>query len=186
MSTARAQLADPEGDWPTDGSLAATCRALGAVELVKGQLGKDHIHDPDDPDDDPEDCLVCNHGPIPGEHCRCGIYATTSLKVINGYLLDEAPVLGIVELGGRTTTGHHGGTGELQGYRAQVARVAVILKIDPMFTLAHPMLDELAETYHVPAVVPHSTDPEDYRRYTIEADAKDIDEEFREFFPDAG
>ena len=41
------------------------------------------------------------HGPVPATDCSCGIYATTDLDVINGYLSRSAPVLGIVELGGR-------------------------------------------------------------------------------------
>ena len=93
---------------------------------------------------------------IPDPGCSCGIYATTELEVVNVYLCREAPVLGIVELGGRTIEA-------AEGYRAQAARVAAILLIDEMFTLPHGTLKKLAESYRVPAFVPHSTEPEDYR-----------------------
>ena len=54
-------------------------------------------------------------GGVPDPDCTCGIYATTDLEVVNDYLGDEAPVLGIVELGGRTIPA-------TQGYRAEAAR----------------------------------------------------------------
>ena len=93
---------------------------------------------------------------MPSKHCTCGIYATTDLDVINGYLDRSAPVLGIVELGGRVIPA-------TQGYRAQYARVAVILLVDEFLTEPHPVLRELAAAYRVPAVVPHSVSVEDYR-----------------------
>ena len=85
---------------------------------------------------------------MPGRECTCGIYATTDLDVINGYLSRGAPVLGIVELGGRVIPA-------TQGYRAAFARVAVILLIDEALTEPHAVLRKLAAAYRVPAVVPH-------------------------------
>ena len=93
---------------------------------------------------------------VPDSSCSCGLYATTDLDVVNDYLSPDVPVLGIVELGGRTIEA-------TQGYRAQAARVAAILLIDEVFTLPHGTLKKLAESYRVPAFVPHSTEPEDYR-----------------------
>jgi len=93
---------------------------------------------------------------VPDPHCSCGLYATTDVSVVNKYLAPEAPVLGIVELGGRTIPA-------TQGYRAEAARVAAILLIDEMFTLSHATLKKIAEHYKVPALVPHSTQPDDYR-----------------------
>ena len=49
------------------------------------------------------------------------------------------------------------------GYRAQAVRVAAILLVDPMFTLSHNTLRKIAAEYKVPALEPHSTDPEKYR-----------------------
>jgi len=92
---------------------------------------------------------------VPDPGCSCGIYATTELEVVNEYLSDESPVLGIVELGGRTIPA-------TQGYRAEAARVGALLLIDEMFTLKHAVLGNIAERYRVPALVPHSTHPEDY------------------------
>jgi len=76
--------------------------------------------------------------------------------VVNDYLSPEAPVLGVVELGGRIIPA-------TQGYRAQAARVAAVLLVDEMFTLPHGALRKVAERYQVPALVPHSTEPNDYR-----------------------
>ena len=104
------------------------------------------VHDEDPPE----------HGPVPAKDCSCGIYATTDLGVINGYLSRSAPVLGVVELGGRLIPA-------TQGYRAAYARVAVILLIDDALTEPHDVLRDLADAYRVPAVIPHSADPEDYR-----------------------
>ena len=36
--------------------------------------------------------------PGPGDRLTCGIYCTTDLDVINGYLSRGAPILGVVEL----------------------------------------------------------------------------------------
>lgn len=140
------QLADPEGQdgWPIAKPLEAHCGNGG---------------DKKDP----------SHGPIPFKQCSCGIYATTSISVINQYLGNEiimgtiairGPVLGVVELGGRVIPA-------TQGYRAAYARVAAILLIDTAFTLSHPQLKMIAETYQVPALVPDSLDPEDYREHLM-------------------
>jgi hypothetical protein len=136
------QLADPEGQngWPIGDPLVAHCGT-----------GRD-ISDPD-------------HGPIPAKTCTCGVYATTSISVINQYLGTEVingtiairgPVLGVVELGGRIIPA-------TQGYRARGARIAAILLIDTAFTLPHAQLKQIAERYQVPALIPHSLNPEDYR-----------------------
>jgi hypothetical protein len=95
-------------------------------------------------------------GGVPDPDCTCGIYAATELEVVNDYLCNEAPVLGIVELGGRTIPA-------TQGYRSEIGRVAAVLLIDEMFTLEHAVLAKIADRYKVPALVPHSTRPEDYR-----------------------
>ena len=95
-------------------------------------------------------------GGIPDPDCSCGIYATTEIEVVNDYLGDEAPVLGIVELGGRTIPA-------TQGYRSEVGLVAGLLLIDEVLTLEHADLITIADKYKVPALVPHSTRPEDYR-----------------------
>jgi hypothetical protein len=131
-------MASPEGIWPHDRPLTATCSA----PKPRRRKGDD--------EDVPE------HGPVPARDCSCGIYATTSLDVINGYLSRTAPVLGIVELGGRVIPAS-------QGYRAAYARLAAVLLVDEALTEPHGVLRELADAYRVPAVVPHSADPEDYR-----------------------
>ncbi|MGO9162702.1 MAG: hypothetical protein ACLP7J_18730 [Streptosporangiaceae bacterium] len=120
-------MASPDGDWPHDAPLRAVCKKK--AEHEKG---------------------------VPDKDCTCGIYATTDLAVIERYLQQDSPVLGVVELGGRTIPAK-------QGYRAAVARVAAILLIDPMFTTHHDVLRELADAYRVPALVPHSSDPVEYR-----------------------
>jgi len=136
-------LADDEGQhgWPIASNLVAQCGIRGA--------GAEAI---------PE------HGKIPAKECSCGIYATTELKVINGYLGNEqymgvavrGPVLGIVEMGGKVIPA-------TQGYRARFARVAAILAIDEVFSLKYPHLQQIAELYQVPLIKPFSLDPEDYR-----------------------
>jgi len=131
-------MASPVGNWPHDRPLAATCAAPPARKK-KG-------------DDDGEP----DHGPVPGKECSCGIYATTDLEVINGYLSRTAPVLGVVELGGRVIPA-------TQGYRAAYARLAVILLVDEALTEPHSVLRDLADAYRIPAVIPFSADPEDYR-----------------------
>jgi hypothetical protein len=136
------QLADSEGQdgWPVGDPLVAHCGRGG-------------------------DLASPDHGPIPAKRCSCGIYATTSVSVINQYLGTEiingtiairGPVLGLVELGGRIIPA-------TQGYRARGARIAAILLIDTAFTLPHSQLKQIAERYEVPALVPHSLNPEDYR-----------------------
>jgi len=136
-------LADDEGQhgWPIGANLVAQCGIRGA--------GAEAI---------PE------HGKIPAKECSCGIYATTELKVINGYLGNEqymgvairGPVLGIVEMGGKVIPA-------TQGYRARFARIAAILAIDEVFSLKYPHLQQIAELYQVPLINPFSLDPEDYR-----------------------
>jgi len=116
----------PEGEWRPNELMVARC-----------SRGKNHADGVPDPD------------------CSCGIYATTELEVVNEILRPEFPVLGIVELGGRTIPA-------TQGYRAEAARVAALLLIDEMFTLKHAVLAKIAEQYNVPALVPHSTRPKDY------------------------
>jgi hypothetical protein len=129
------------------------------------------------------------HGPIPSKHCSCGIYATTSIQVINQYLGTEVingtiairgPVLGVVELGGRVIPA-------TQGYRAKAARIAAILLIDPVFTLSHSRLKQIAGIYGVPALVPHSLNPEDYRdRLRLETPIGDEAEDFLKGLFDEG
>jgi hypothetical protein len=102
------------------------------------------------------------HGEIPSPGCSCGIYAATDLDVINSYLSTAAPVLGLAEMGGRVVPGS-------QGYRAKAARVAAILLIDEALTLPHASLRRLAKVYRVPALVPHSADPEDYRQHVTKS-----------------
>jgi hypothetical protein len=132
-------MASPAGNWPQGGILTAVC------PFPPKRRKKD-----DDDDGEPE------HGPVPSTQCSCGIYATTELEVINRYLSRGAPVLGVVELGGRLIPA-------TQGYRAAYARVAVILLVDEALTEPHGVLRDLADAYRVPAVIPHSADPEDYR-----------------------
>jgi hypothetical protein len=142
-------LADAEGQsgWPIGEPLMAHCGVRGA--------GAEQI---------PE------HGKIPSKECTCGIYATTSIKVINQYLGNEiylgvairGPVLGIVELGGQVIPAS-------QGYRARYARVAAILCIDEVFSLTRAHLNQIAELYEVPLLTPPSAhlgienNPEYYR-----------------------
>jgi hypothetical protein len=169
------QLADPEGQngWPIGGPLVAHC---GHDRSATGVLSMN-------PD----------HGPIPSKPCTCGIYATTSITVINQYLGNEiingtiairGPVLGVVELGGRVIPA-------TQGFRAAGARVAAILLIDPVFSLSRSQLRQIAEIYQVPALVPHSLDPEDYRdRLELQPDqlslADEIDRDLKELFEEGG
>jgi hypothetical protein len=122
-------MASPQGAWPHGRPLAARCPLAG-----------DKAHE----------------DPVPGADCSCGIYATTDLDIISGYLRKTSPVVGVVELGGRVIPA-------TQGYRAAYARVAVILLLDEALTEPHSVLRRLAAAYKVPAVVPHSDNPEDYR-----------------------
>jgi hypothetical protein len=149
-------MASPEGIWPHGSPLEATCDRPPAP-APKRKKG----------DEDAEP--VPEHGPVPSKHCTCGIYATTDLDVINGYLRPGVPILGIVELGGRVIPA-------TQGYRAAFARLAVVLLVDEALTEPHSVLRELAEAYRVPAVRPHSADAEDYRELaglpTIAAEAE--------------
>ena len=127
MATA---MASPQGSWPHGQVLRAHCPLAG---------GKKQHADP-----------------VPGTECSCGIYATTDLDIISQYLSKRAPVVGVVELGGRVIPA-------TQGYRAAVARVAVILLLDEALTESHATLRALAAAYKVPAVIPHSELAEDYR-----------------------
>ena len=120
-------LCTPEGEWTAGKVMVASC-----------SVGKKH------------------DSGVPDPGCSCGIYATTDLSVVNCYLSPEAPVLGVVELGGRTIPATH-------GYRAQAGRVAAILLVDPMFSLPHSDLRRLAAIYGVPALVPQYTGPKHYR-----------------------
>lgn len=133
-------MANPVGNWPHDHPLAATCTMTAPSRRRKKK----------DDDEEPQ------HGAVPDPDCACGIYATTDLDMINGYLTRTAPVLGVVELGGRLIPAS-------QGYRAAYARVAVILLVDEALTEPHGLLRELAQAYRVPAIIPFSGDPEDYR-----------------------
>lgn len=134
-------MAQPAGNWPHDHPLAATCAHGTPPRTRKKKSGGEE---------------EIPHGPVPSPQCSCGIYATTDLDVINGYLTRSAPVLGIVELGGRLIPA-------TQGYRAAYARVAAILLVDEALTEPHGLLRELAAAYRVPALVPRSADPEDHR-----------------------
>jgi hypothetical protein len=138
----RAMASDGQDGWPIGGPLVAHCGVHGA----NAEKNEDH-------------------GKIPAKGCSCGIYATTSIRVINKYLGNEiiqgtiairGPVLGIVELGGRVIPA-------TQGFRAAFARVAAILLIDEAFSLSSARLKAIADFYRVPAITPHSKNPEDYR-----------------------
>jgi hypothetical protein len=144
----RAMASDGQEGWPIGGPLLATCGMQGPSA------------------DKNED-----HGKIPSKSCSCGIYATTSIKVINQYLGNEViqgtiairgPVLGIVEMGGRVIPA-------TQGFRAEFARVAAILLIGAEFSLSSAQLKQIAATYKVPLLRDHSKDPEDYRAEIEEA-----------------
>lgn len=165
-------LADPEGQdgWPIGQPLVAHC---GHDRSATGEASKN-------PD----------HGPIPAKTCTCGIYATTSIQVINQYLGNEVingtiairgPVLGVVELGGHTIPA-------TQGFRAGGARVAAILLIDPVFSLSKSQLKQIADIYQVPALVPHSLIPEDYRdSLLVQPSIEDeIERDLKELFEEGG
>jgi hypothetical protein len=130
------------------------------------------------------------HGRIPAKKCTCGIYATTSIEVINQYLGTEVingtiairgPVLGVVEMGGRVIPA-------TQGFRAAQVRIAAILLIDQVFTLSHAQLKLIAEAYGVPALVPHSLNPEDYRdRLVPETNlADDVEQYLKDILDEGG
>jgi hypothetical protein len=138
----RAFAADGQDGWPVGVPLVAHCGVQGAA----AEKNEDH-------------------GKIPAKDCSCGIYATTSMRIVNQYLGNEViqgtiairgPVLGIVEMGGRVIPA-------TQGFRAAYARVAAILQIDEAFSLNSSRLRSIAEFYRVPLIVPHSLDPADYR-----------------------
>lgn len=140
-------MASPAGRWPHKGVVTATCNASG-----------DSRHD----------------DPVPSRECKCGIYATTDLDVINSYLRKDSPILGVVEMGGKVIPA-------TQGYRAAYARVAAILLIDEALTEPHSALRKLAEAYRVPAVVPHSVRAEDYRWLIRPTEAVVTDDEITKF-----
>jgi hypothetical protein len=117
----------PEGEWSTGEPMFARCLK-----------GRDH------------------ESGVPDPECTCGLYATTDLELVNRYLDHEAPVLGIVELGGRTIPA-------TKGYRAEAAKVVALLLIDEMFTLRHTVLAKVANHYRVPSLVPHSAVADEYR-----------------------
>jgi hypothetical protein len=121
-------FATPEQDWPQDDILVAKC-------------GRNVHHE---------------QGP-PDASCSCGIYGTDSLEVVNDYLTRESPVLGLVELGGRTIPA-------AQGFRSLAARVAAVLLVDEVLTLPHWQLRQLADAYKVPALRPESIDPQEFRQ----------------------
>jgi hypothetical protein len=122
-------LASPEGSWPHGRPLVATC-------------GRGSQHDENDP--------------VPARSCTCGIYGARDLDVISHYLQRDAPVLGMVELGGRVIPAE-------KGYRAAIARVAAIFVLDRALTVDHRTLGKLAAAYGVPPLVPHSLNVQDYR-----------------------
>ena len=145
-------LTSPEGAWPKDGVLRAECHA--------GKVHEEHG------EDCPPDCN--KHDPVPGVKCKCGFYAITSLEVFDRekYLMRDKPVFGLVELGGRLIEG--------EGvYRAKTVKVAVILLIDPSLTVDHATLRRVAEEYRVPALRPHSVNPEAYREQIMAAEAEE-------------
>ena len=141
-------FSDPEGEWSKDSLMIARC--------AKGEQHPDGV---------------------PDAGCSCGLYAATDISVLSAYLSTQAPVVGVVELGGRTIPA-------TQGYRAAAARVAAVLLIDPIFTVPHSDLRRIAAAYRVPALVPHSSDPERYRSEIRESGLGNIDwdDELRKLF----
>ena len=152
------QMAKPEGNWPHDRPLAATC-------TLPPRRPKEDEKEPKP------------HGPVPAKDCTCGIYATTDLDVINQYLSRTAPVLGVVELGGRLIPA-------TQGYRAAYARVAVILLVDEAITEQHGFLRDIAAAYQVPALIPTSCESAEDYRSLIDPKFALTDEEIAKFFKD--
>ena len=141
MKLQQAFAADGGDGWPIGGPLLAAC----------GRMGQNAEEQ-------------ASHGKIPSKPCSCGIYATTSLKVINQYLGNEevdgqalrGPVLGIVEMGGAVIPA-------TQGFRARFARVAAIIALDEVISLTYPQLKQIASKYKVPLLRDRSADPEEYR-----------------------
>jgi hypothetical protein len=143
-AVALALASEPSNGWPADKLLEAEC-----ARSKEHKLG------------------------IPDKDCTCGIYATTSMDVVDEYLRPDAPILGVVELGGRVIPA-------TQGFRARFARLAAVLLVDPVLTIAHSSLQALADKYRVPALVPHSIIPEEYRdRLATESLVGDIEEFLR-------
>ena len=143
----RAMASDGQDGWPIGGPLVAVC----GIQGPNAEKNEDH-------------------GKIPSKKCSCGIYATTSLKVIDHYLGNEVinglslrgPVLGIVEMGGTVIPA-------TKGFRAAFARVAGIIKIGSEFSLSGPQLQQIAAFYKVPLLKDVSANPEDYRAEIEEA-----------------
>jgi hypothetical protein len=145
-------FSQPTGGWPKDRPLEAECKA-----------GREHEpHKPDCRADCEE-----HDGGIPAPDCRCGIYCTRDLGVVSDYLRRaNQPVLGLIEIGGRTIMAEP----DRPGYaRGRFARVAAILLIDKALTIDHTTLRNVADAYRVSALVPHSTSAEDYRDRIITA-----------------
>ena len=159
----KSAFAEPTGGWPKDRPLVAECV-------------QDWKHEPHKKDC-PEDCEEHTPG-IPSANCKCGMYATRDLEnVINHYLQRATvPVLGLVELGGAMFMGEPGH----QAYaRAEYCRVAAVLLIDKWLATDHDTLRRLASDYNVPALVPHSVDPDDYQdRITVTTTLADEAEAF--------
>ncbi len=94
---------------------------------------------------------------VPGEDCTCGYYATTELETVYGYFADGAPVVGLLALRGRVIDAE-------KGIRGEYAKIAAIFLLDPVLpSLPHDELRRLAAKYKIPALVPYSLDPDDYR-----------------------
>ena len=193
-------LADPEGQngWPIGVPLVAHCgqcgKLPGAPVFPPGLiLGPGAPSSPGAGPGLPGVTPSPVHDRIPDLKCSCGIYATTSIKVINQYLGNETvnglalrgPVLGIVELGGKVIPA-------TQGYRAAYARVAAIMLIDPVFSLPHAQLRQIAEHYRVPALRDDpdkaSLNPEFYRdQLTLGTPSADeVEEWLKGIDPDGG
>ena len=155
-------FSEPSGGWPKDRPLVAECKR-----------GREHAAHLSDCRADCEE----HDGGIPAPDCRCGIYCTRSLTVISDYLRRAGePVVGLVEMGGRFILAEPDSDGYARG---QYARVVAILKIDKSLTIDHPTLEAVAEAYRVPALVPHSIDPDEYRdRITVTSTIADEAEAF--------
>jgi hypothetical protein len=115
--------------------------------------------------------------PAPDPDCTCGVYATTSLQVIARYL-KEAPILGLVEGFGTLIPAEN-------GFRAEKVTIACLFAIAPELTVPARKLDQLADRYSVPMVVPHSERVEDYRHGVRSGFAPGWELDFEAGSPDA-